>query len=86
MNMDVSMPSRNISVSEDVYYLLQNMKLPGESFSQVIRRLVKSRSLREVAGLFSELDETKRKSIREGIIVARKGSSAYTGGIEDESG
>ena len=84
--MDVSMPSRNISVSEDVYYLLQNMKLPGESFSQVIRRLVKSRSLREVAGLLSELDETKRKSIREGIIVARKMSSVYAGGIEDESG
>lgn len=80
------MTSRNISISEDVYELLSDMKLPGESFSQVIRRLVKSRSLQDVAGLLSELDEKKRESIREGISVAGKGPSLSAKGDEDESG
>jgi len=82
----MDMTSRNISISEDVYDLLNDMKLPGESFSQVIRRLVKSRSLQEVAGLLSELDEKKRVSIREGISAAGKELSLSQRGDENESG
>jgi len=79
------MTSRNISISEDVYDLLSDMKLPGERFSQVIRRLVKSRSLQDVAGLLSGLDEKTRGSIREGISVAGKGPPLSANGDEDES-
>ena len=80
------MTSKNISISEDVYDILNRMKLPDESFSQVIRRLVKSRSLQDVAGLLSGLDEKKRVSIRDGISVAGKGPSLSAKGDEDESG
>ena len=42
--------AKTIAVSDDVYEMLQKSKLPGESFSAVIRRSVKKGRLTEVAG------------------------------------
>jgi predicted CopG family antitoxin len=36
--------ARNIALADDVYKLLKNMKRAGESFSDLIRRLLKTRS------------------------------------------
>ena len=43
--------ARTIAVSDDVYELLKKSKLPGESFSGVIRRGLKGRgNLADLAG------------------------------------
>ena len=45
------MMAKTIMVSDEVYALLVKAKLPGESFSDVIRRLLKGgRSLSSIAG------------------------------------
>jgi len=49
--------SKNISISEEVYRLLSLAKLEDESFSDVIRRLVKKSNLSSSAGLWSDLSE-----------------------------
>ena len=51
------MTSKNISITEDVYHLLSQVKLKGESFSDAIRRLVNRSDLSGSAGLWSDLSE-----------------------------
>ena len=45
------MPSKTISVADDAYELLRKSKRPGESFSDVIRRLSGRRSLLDLVGI-----------------------------------
>lgn len=45
----VNVVSRTVSLSEDAYQALQAAKRPGESFSDVVRRLTRRRSLTELA-------------------------------------
>jgi predicted CopG family antitoxin len=45
------MVARTISLSEDAYQALAASKRPGESFSDVVRRLVRRRSLTELVGV-----------------------------------
>ena len=42
--------AKNIAISDDVYELLSRLKLPNESFSDVIKRLTKKPRLGEIAG------------------------------------
>ena len=50
--------ARTIMVSDEVYEMLKRMKLPGESFSDVIKRLLKRRgSLLDIAGSGTITDE-----------------------------
>jgi predicted CopG family antitoxin len=49
------MPSKTMSVSEDAYDLLDKLKLKDESFSEVIRRLAKRRSIADCAGLWVDV-------------------------------
>ena len=42
--------AKNIAVSDDVYALLSRLKLPNESFSDVIKRFAKKPRLSEIAG------------------------------------
>ncbi len=45
------MLAKTIMVSDDVYELLKKMKLPGESFSDVIRRsILRGSRLMDIAG------------------------------------
>ena len=44
------MTSRTISLSEDAYRALLASKRPGESFTDVVRRLARRRSLTELSG------------------------------------
>ncbi|MEK6934668.1 MAG: antitoxin VapB family protein [Nanoarchaeota archaeon] len=50
-----------ISISDDVYNSLKNLKKPGESFSIVIRKLVKKRKskkgLLSLAGIWKNNEE-----------------------------
>lgn len=60
------MPSKNISITEDVYEMLSRLKLEGESFSDAIRRLAERGSIMECAGLWSEMPEEEYQAIRDG--------------------
>lgn len=42
--------ARTIAISDEVYELLKRSKLPGESFSTVIKRNLHKRKLSEIAG------------------------------------
>src|SRR6266571_4553075 len=47
----LSMVARTISLSEDAYQALAASKRPGESFSDVVRRLARRRSLTDLVGV-----------------------------------
>ena len=51
----ICMPSKTIAVSEEAYESLDKMKNEGESFTDVVKRLVKRRKLADCAGLWSEV-------------------------------
>lgn len=42
--------AHNIAVSEEVYQILKRSKLPGESFSMVIKRNLQRGKLTDIAG------------------------------------
>jgi predicted CopG family antitoxin len=50
------MPSKTISLEIDAYKLLRREKNGGESFSQVVRRLVNERPARTAGELLSALE------------------------------
>lgn len=68
--------AKNIAVSNDVYELLTKVKLPGESFSDVIRRQFKQGArLSDIRGsrTISKQEWLKlRKTIRESELVTQK--------------
>jgi len=62
------MASRTISVTEEVYDLLSKEKLPGESFSVTLTRLVKDKgSILDFAGAWEGITQEELKSIKEGM-------------------
>ena len=65
------MTSRNISITEDVYEMLSRLRLEGESFTDVIRRLVRRGRVVECAGLWAEMPEEEFEAIRAGALRAR---------------
>ena len=68
--------AKNIAVSDDVYELLRKVKLPGESFSDVIRRGIKQGAkLSDIKGsrTISKEDWIKvRQSIRDSEQVTQR--------------
>ncbi|TMI59269.1 hypothetical protein E6H16_09160 [Candidatus Bathyarchaeota archaeon] len=68
--------AKNIAVSDDVYELLRRVKLPGESFSDVIRRGLKHGTrLSDIRGsrTISKEDWAKvRRTIRDSEAVTQK--------------
>jgi len=62
------MPTRTISLSEDAYEALSAIKRPGESFSDVVRRLARRRSLTDLCGI---LDAKAAASVADAIAANR---------------
>ncbi len=58
------MPSQQISVKKEVKDKLEALKLGGESFTDVIQRLLENLRLRDYAGLLSDLSEDDKILIR----------------------
>ncbi|MBE8540002.1 DUF7557 family protein [Geoglobus acetivorans] len=54
-----------ISISDDVYDMLKSLKRDDESFSEVIRRLIRRSSIKEFSGTLS-------RETAEAILSARK--------------
>ncbi len=54
------MPAKTVTLSEDAYLALAALKMDGESFSDVVRRLARgNRSLLEFAGDWKDFPEEK---------------------------
>jgi predicted CopG family antitoxin len=68
--------AKNIAVSDDVYELLKKIRLPGESFSDVIRRgLSRGVRLMDIYGsgtISRENWQRARKTIRESEEITRR--------------
>jgi len=65
------MPSKNISITEDIYEMLSKLKLEGESFSDVIRRLAKRGQIAECAGLWSDMPDSEFQAIKDAASTSR---------------
>ncbi len=62
------MVSKTISVTKKVYDMLKKEKLPGESFSEALTRLVEERGkISDLAGAWNNLTEQEIASIEEGM-------------------
>ncbi|MGM0405782.1 MAG: antitoxin VapB family protein [Thermoplasmatota archaeon] len=67
------MTSKNVSLKEETYELISREKLPGESFSDTIERLVKRRGkLMDAVKSWDEVDKDEVDEIEENIEKARK--------------
>jgi predicted CopG family antitoxin len=58
MSTYICMSSINISITEEVYNRLKSLKKEGESFSDVIRNMVKEKDISRCYGLFKGDDES----------------------------
>ena len=63
---------KTVSITDEVYKLLSNMKLEGESFSDTIARLATRGAINDCAGLWGDMTADELDEIREGIEAARK--------------
>ena len=60
------MGTKNISISEEAYERLAALKEPNESFTEVVNRLTKKRSILELVGTLTEKEgEEIRRNIKE---------------------
>ena len=50
------MATKNIAISEEAYQRLRALKKPGESFTDVIDRITKSKGILDLVGVLSESD------------------------------
>jgi predicted CopG family antitoxin len=46
--------TKNIAISEEAYQRLKALKRPGESFTEVIERMTRSRGILDLAGTLSK--------------------------------
>jgi predicted CopG family antitoxin len=66
------MATKTISITEEAYERLKSWKKGNESFSDVIRKIGKSRKLSSFAGVLSkDAGEYLEKSVREGRKLSR---------------
>ncbi len=67
------MATKTITITVEAYEKLKRMKEERESFSDVINRMVKKRSLLELAGILNEKEgEEFEKAIKEGREGSKK--------------
>lgn len=60
---------KTVSLADDAYERLASMRKPGESFSDVVRRLTRGRSLTELGGLLSTAEA---EALAEAVASGRK--------------
>lgn len=73
------MATKTISITEDVYDRLLALKVPGESFSDELRRLTGSGSILDFAGIWKDMPEEDFKKIKERIMERRKEPGRHYG-------
>jgi predicted CopG family antitoxin len=65
------MGTKNITISEEAYERLAALKKPNESFTDVVNRLTRKRSILELASVFTEKEG---EMIRGEIVELRRSS------------
>lgn len=69
------MGTKTIAIMDDVYDLLKIRKLPDESFSDELRRLVKGKgSIMDLAGAWKDISEEDANKMKRAITEMRKGT------------
>jgi len=69
------MGTKTIAIMDDVYELLKLRKLPDESFSEELRRLVKGTgSIMDLAGAWKDMSEEDADTIKRAVRDMRKGT------------
>ena len=73
------MGTKNIAISDEAYEKLKTLKRPGESFTELIERMTRTRSVVDLAGLLTKDEglEVKRR-----VSELRKESSRRLSEIE----
>ena len=65
------MGTKNIAISDEAYHRLKALKKPGESFTEVIERMTRSKGVLDLSGILTKEDafrvsqvvrETRKKS------------------------
>ncbi|MCJ7573766.1 antitoxin VapB family protein [Candidatus Bathyarchaeota archaeon] len=77
------MGTKNISISEEAYERLAALKRPNESFTEVVNRLTRKRSILELAGTITEVEG---KEIRGEVEELREASSKRVKSTEGRVG
>jgi len=57
--------AKTIAVSDDVYEMLSKAKMKGESFSDVIRRLLKRQKISDIPKILEDYEAKKIKELIE---------------------
>lgn len=66
------MATKNIAISEEAYQRLKALKKPGESFTEVIERMTRTRGVLDLAGVLSA---SQAKEVSERIRESRAESA-----------
>jgi len=75
------MGTKTITLSEDAYNLLKAEKMEGESFSDVVRRLIQGRkTLSRYAGAWKDMPAAKKEEILRSINRLRHEADRRTSG------
>lgn len=73
IHIHACMSTKTITLSQDAYDLLARRKVGKESFSDVVRKLAKPKSLLEFAGILTDEDAKEiNEAIAKGRNVPRK--------------
>jgi predicted CopG family antitoxin len=73
------MGTRNIAISDEAYERLKSLKKPGESFTELIERMTRGRSVTDLVGL---LTKSEGLEVKRGVSELRKASSRHLSEIE----
>ena len=65
--------TKNIAISEEAYERLKALKRPGESFTEVIERMTRSKSILDLAGVLSK---EQARAVSEEVRGVRERSEA----------
>lgn len=74
-NTQMYMGTKNIAIMDDVYETLLSLKKKDESFSDELRRLLKSKeALMSLAGAWKHIPDSEIKSIKKTLAEMKKGT------------
>jgi predicted CopG family antitoxin len=64
--------TKNIAISDEAYQRLKALKKPGESFTQVIQRMTRSKGVLDLSGILTKAEASR---VSEVVRETRKESS-----------
>lgn len=72
------MATKTISITDDVYEGLKALKAHDESFSEELRRLLRTKTnLMDFAGMWKDAPDVEIKTMKRSVDRLRKGSRLY---------